>query len=110
MLFPLSQRSGPEQSTGSVTFTLGDQLLRLAEAKRGPIPIVFGLSRTRFSPRAQDEEANARDRVRRWWQFGDKRLELYRTIEPLERVLVAPLTSKTVAFALAPTDLGLCTC
>jgi hypothetical protein len=38
----------------------------------------------------------------KWWIYGDKRPELYRTIVPLRRVIVLALTSKTVGFSFAP--------
>lgn len=38
------------------------------------------------------------DRAKRWWQFARQTMLLYRTIAPLERVLVVAQVSKTVAF------------
>ncbi|AFY92463.1 type IIL restriction-modification enzyme MmeI [Chamaesiphon minutus] len=35
---------------------------------------------------------------RYWWQHGEKRVELWKTIEPLDRVLVRPRTSKHNVF------------
>jgi hypothetical protein len=40
-----------------------------------------------------------------WWHYGDKRPALYRTIEPLHRVLVIALTSRTAAFEFTPTNI-----
>lgn len=39
----------------------------------------------------------------RWWQFGDKRPLLYRTIAPLERCMVITLVSKVVQPVVVPT-------
>jgi hypothetical protein len=51
-------------------------------------------------------ERNARSRVRDfWWQYEHYRSELYRTIEPLRRVLAIPRITQYVAFAFLPTDL-----
>jgi len=38
----------------------------------------------------------------RWWQYADKRPLLYRTIAPLERVLVVARVTKPVAFCFVP--------
>ena len=39
-----------------------------------------------------------------WWQYGADAKNLYRTIEPLERVLVVAQVSKTVAFEFTEND------
>ena len=39
-----------------------------------------------------------------WWIYGEKRPALYRSIAPLERVLVAPRVTKTHAFSMATPD------
>ncbi len=41
----------------------------------------------------------------RWWQYGEKRPELYATITGLERVLVVAATSRTLAFCHVPSGL-----
>jgi hypothetical protein len=41
----------------------------------------------------------------RWWQYGEKRPELYTTIKGLERVLVVAATSRTLAFCHVPSGL-----
>ncbi|MES2177837.1 MAG: DNA methyltransferase [Gemmatimonadota bacterium] len=40
----------------------------------------------------------------RWWQFGEKRLELYSALRRMERVLVNSQVSTHFAFAFQPTD------
>lgn len=41
----------------------------------------------------------------KWWIYGEKRPALYRTITPLERVLVVPLVSKYSLFHFSPTNI-----
>jgi hypothetical protein len=41
----------------------------------------------------------------KWWIYGEKRPALYRTIAPLERVLVVALISKTAGFAFLPKEM-----
>ncbi len=40
----------------------------------------------------------------KWWIYGEKRPALYRTIAPLERVLVVAQVSKTLGFVFVPRD------
>jgi len=40
----------------------------------------------------------------RWWQYGEKRPALYRTIKNMDRVIVIAKTSKTVAFSFTSTN------
>ena len=48
---------------------------------------------------------NNREGYRRWWwQYGEKRIELYNTIRGLERVLVAPIISNKFALAFVPAN------
>ncbi|QTX31824.1 N-6 DNA methylase [Aminithiophilus ramosus] len=46
-------------------------------------------------------DITARDRARRWWQFARQTMNLYRTIAPLERVMVSARVTKTPVFSLA---------
>jgi hypothetical protein len=47
--------------------------------------------------------ANARESYRRWWwQYAEKRVDLYKTIAGLSRVIVSPQTSKYRTFAFTP--------
>ena len=55
--------------------------------------------------RLKDGDATARDRAKRWWQFGRPTLKLYRTIQPLERVLVINRHSKITTFEFFPSTL-----
>jgi hypothetical protein len=50
-------------------------------------------------------DATAKDRAKRWWQFGRPTLKLYRTIQPLERVLVSCRVSKYVNHSFIPVGL-----
>ncbi len=47
-------------------------------------------------------DATARDRARRWWQFGRPTMLLYSTIEPLRQVIAVAATSRTLGFAMVP--------
>src|SRR5262249_13735832 len=38
----------------------------------------------------------------KWWQFAEKRPELYRTINGLRRILVCPVFTKWLSFAWVP--------
>lgn len=40
-----------------------------------------------------------------WWQYAEKRSNLYRAISPLSRVMVVALTSNTVAFCFMPNNI-----
>ena len=53
-----------------------------------------------------EREKNNRKVYRdKWWQYGEKRPELYATIAGLDRVLVIPETTKYCAFSLCPTGI-----
>jgi hypothetical protein len=41
----------------------------------------------------------------RWWQYGDKRPLLYKTIRPMDRVLVNALNTKYMSFVFQSTDI-----
>jgi len=53
-----------------------------------------------------EREKNNRKVYRdKWWQYGEKRPELYATIAGLDRALVIPETTKYCAFSLCPTGI-----
>ncbi len=55
--------------------------------------------------RPEREKNNRKVYRDRWWQYGEKRPELYATIADLERVLVIPETTKYCTFSLCPTGI-----
>jgi hypothetical protein len=60
-------------------------------------------------PYRQETKENGDYRLRRplpekWWQYNCARMELYRTIKPLQRVLVRPEVSNTHAIVSVPTN------
>lgn len=53
-----------------------------------------------------EREKNNRKVYRdKWWQYGEKRPELYATIAGLDRLLVIPETTKYCTFSLCPTGI-----
>ena len=73
--------------------------LTLEEAKR-KFPICIDILETRVKPE--------RDIVKRkvyretWWQYAEKGVNLYKAINELDRVLVAPLVSKYFSLSFVP--------
>jgi hypothetical protein len=61
-------------------------------------PDCFSIVEQKVKPRRSTLTKNAvgRRRAEYWWQYGSMAKNLYRTIEPLERVLVIARVSKTV--------------
>jgi len=51
------------------------------------------------------DKVNRRAHRRYWWQFGDTRRMLYRTIAPLDRCIAITLVSKVVQPMFVPTDI-----
>ncbi|MEW8375810.1 MAG: DNA methyltransferase [Candidatus Thiodiazotropha sp.] len=63
-------------------------------------PDLYEIIKAKVKP---DRDKQKRKAVReRWWQYCEKRPGLYRTIKPLERVLVATQTSKYRTFTFLP--------
>lgn len=71
-----------------------------SEDRAQQYPRVFQIVRDRVLPFRQDQDAT--DTPTRWWIHGGPRLELYKTIEPLSRVLACCQTSKYFIFRWAP--------
>jgi hypothetical protein len=68
-------------------------------------PDCLAIVRTTVQPerdRLATGDATARDRARRWWQFGRPTMLLYTTISDLNRVLVVALVNNHLGFALVP--------
>ncbi|HUX20840.1 MAG TPA: type IIL restriction-modification enzyme MmeI [Spirochaetia bacterium] len=80
--WPLDRRSAPEGYHGPVAadypdcFEIVERLVKLVR-----------------------EKGNRAVRVKYWWQFAEKASKLYRTIAPLERVMVVAQVSRTLAFS-----------
>lgn len=63
-------------------------------------PDLYEIVKAKVKP---DRDKQKRPAVRdRWWQYCEKRPGLYRTIKPLERIMVATQTSKYRTFTFLP--------
>jgi hypothetical protein len=62
----------------------------------------FRILYERVYPERMGSPENQEIYKKMWWQFWRPRIELYRKIETLNRVLVIALTSKTAAFVFMP--------
>lgn len=69
----------------------------LSEAEAQKWPELYSIVRERVLP--VRVEARRQSHTERWWQFGDRRPELYARIQPLARVLVAAQTSPHLSLA-----------
>lgn len=72
-----------------------------SEEEARDYPDCFAIVEEKVKPIRQERRENGEFKQRRplpqlWWIYADKRPKLYRTIEPLERVLAIALTSKSV--------------
>jgi len=90
--------SRPDCSPSRCVIDFRDWPIERAREYAEPFEIVERLVRPE---RARLTEVRTRDK---WWQFTRARPELYRTIAPLERVLVLARVSKTMLPALVPSD------
>jgi len=90
--------SRPDQSPSRWIINFFDWPLEKAEE----YPDCMAIVREKVYPvRA---EVNREAHRRYWWHYGDKRLELYRTIVPLSRVLAVALTSKYLSCAFTSSN------
>lgn len=95
--------SRPDHSPSRWVINFHDWPLEVAETYPDCIAIV----RKRVKPerdRLANGDATARDRAKRWWQFGRPTINLYTIIARIEHVLVASRHTKYVCHALVPTD------
>lgn len=89
--------SRPDQSPSRWVINFHDWSLEEAETYVDCMEIV----RERAKPerdKLATGDATARDRAKRWWQFGRPTIKLYEAISGLNRVLIIARTSKTIAF------------
>jgi len=91
--------SCPDCSPSRCVIDFRDWPIERAREYAEPFEIVERLVRPE---RARLTEARTRDN---WWQFTRARPELYRTIAPLDRVLVITLVSKVVQPTFSPANL-----
>ena len=91
---------------------MGDQLLRLAQ-RAGPwvSRLLRDCGGDRVKPERQERGANGDFKKRKplpqlYWIYAEKRPKLYRTIEPLARVLAISRVGKAVQPVLRPHGAG----
>ncbi len=89
--WPLDQASAPDGYDGPVAADYPD-CLEIIERLVKP-------ERTRVD--AKGSFVLRKPLPERWWHYADKRPALYRTIAPLERVIVVARVSRTLAFAFS---------
>jgi hypothetical protein len=91
--------SNPEQKPYEWIINLFDMNLDVANSK---YPLCIEILRDKVKPE--------RDLVKRkvyrenWWQYAEKGVNLYKSIEGLERVLVGPLVSKYFSIGFVPNE------
>jgi hypothetical protein len=89
--------TSPTQSHDRYVINFGETPLEEAEKWPDLIRIV----RERVKP---ERDKNNREAYRKnWWHFGEKRPELYRTLEGNKRCLVSSIVSKHLLFSFQPT-------
>ena len=98
VLFPYL---GGEDLNGSPTQTAPRWIINFfdwSEQKARSYPDCFAVLEREIKPARSrlTKNAVARRRATFWWQYGSTAKELYRTIKPLDRVLVMALISKTI--------------
>ena len=72
------------------------------EEARSGWPDLMEIVERKVKPqRDQDNRVSYR---KNWWQYAEKRAELYEAIRGLDRVLVHPFLSKHLSFAFVPSD------
>jgi hypothetical protein len=75
---------------------------QMTEAEARTWPDLMQIVEDKVKP---ERMKNNREGYRRyWWQFGEKRIELFRAIAGMERVLAGPRVTKHLSFAWLPTD------
>ena len=77
------------------------------EEKARRYPDCFSIVEEKVKPERQERKANGEFKKRKplpelYWIYADKRPNLYRTIEPMERILAISLTSKSVQPCFVP--------
>ncbi len=97
--------SRPDQSPSRWVINFFDWPLEKAEE----YPDCMAIVRERVKPERQRRDENGEYALRdplphKWWIYADKRPALYRTIAPLQRVLVVALTSKYLCFSFTRAD------
>jgi hypothetical protein len=90
--------SSPTHSPRRHIIDFGD----MTESKAREWPDLMNIVEAKVKPvRDKVNRTSHRDR---WWQYGDRRVELYKTIRPMRRILVNSRHSTHLAFAFQPTD------
>jgi hypothetical protein len=94
--------SRPDQSPSRWVINFFDWPLEKAQE----YPDCFQIVEEKVKPERTRKKSDGSFQLRyplpqKWWIYGEKRPALYRTIAPLERVLVVPLTTKFLSFSFA---------
>lgn len=85
--------NNPEQNPGRFIINFRDWEENYCENK---FPELYSIIKTKVKP---ERDKVKRDAYRtKWWQFAEKAVHMYETIEPLERYLMMPLTTKFLSF------------
>ncbi len=90
--------SNPDQSPSRWIINFQDWTLSVAGKYVGPMQLV----KERVYPQRMGDEKARRIYEKMWWQFWRPRVELFRVIDPLQRVLVAAQTSKYLSISFQP--------
>lgn len=94
---------GGEEVNSSPTHTHDRYAINFGEMSEDEArewPDLISIVETKVKP---ERMKNNREGYRRyWWQYGEKRVDLFRSIEPLDRVLVTSLHSQYLMFTFLP--------
>ncbi|MBD0403241.1 DNA methyltransferase [Flammeovirga sp. EKP202] len=76
------------------------------EEKAKLYPDLYQIIKQKVKPERDKlrDNPDGRRRKKNWWLYGRNPIKLYKTIKPLERVLVVAQVSKTVAFTYVPAN------
>ncbi|MFO8074054.1 MAG: type IIL restriction-modification enzyme MmeI, partial [Polyangia bacterium] len=89
--------TSPDQSPSRWVINFFDWPLE----KASKYPDCMKIVRERVKP--ERDKVKRKLRRERWWRYAETAVNLYRTIAPLERVLVVARTSRTAGFCFVPT-------
>jgi hypothetical protein len=97
--------SRPDQSPSRWVINFHDWPLKQAENYTDCMRIVREKVKPGRDLLEMKTDASAKGYAKLWWLYGRRGIDLYRAIAQMERVLVIALTSRTCAFAFAPSNI-----